>query len=362
MEKTGLKFFRVRNKDGSYQQDVPIEVDASHVIMENGETLDSYIQKKANVEQIENIKRIIQSPLIATKIADMQRTDKIYIYMGQEEKHFKRGYWYYYNGILWEEGGVYSSQLEKFKIKQLEQRINTAFITEKLSGYSIQFFDGANNIPFKSFKIKIISTLDEKTNHFIGYDEIRFLLSTTEGGFYFEIPLPQTIYDGEIDLLTGQVLINKQHIASYAEEPIQKYKWTSNKDSYIAGTLPSLESQVLYDLDEPRTYTIPAKEINTFLGYNFIMPDDKFYFQVEYRADTQLYINKKIFNNDNIIAKKEDSFIASHNYEKGDLIIINNILYKVLNTILKGNKISPQINVETTLISEEIKATRKDKI
>lgn len=48
------------------------------------------------------------SPLVAALAADMTNTNKVYVYVGSEVG-MNYGHWYYYNGSVWTDGGVYNS-------------------------------------------------------------------------------------------------------------------------------------------------------------------------------------------------------------------------------------------------------------
>ena len=65
--------------------------------------------QKNLLEQINEIKGSIGSPLTASKASDMVDTEKIYVYVGTESGYIK-GNWYYYNEISgWTSGGVYNA-------------------------------------------------------------------------------------------------------------------------------------------------------------------------------------------------------------------------------------------------------------
>lgn len=57
---------------------------------------------------VEELRAAVGSPLVAEEAADMTDTDKIYVYVGSEEG-YTAGDWYYYDGSVWQDGGVYNS-------------------------------------------------------------------------------------------------------------------------------------------------------------------------------------------------------------------------------------------------------------
>lgn len=50
----------------------------------------------------------VGSPLVASTVAQMTDTSKVYVYVGSETGYIS-GNWYYYNGSAWTSGGVYNS-------------------------------------------------------------------------------------------------------------------------------------------------------------------------------------------------------------------------------------------------------------
>ena len=93
-------------------------------------------------------------------------------------------------------------------------------------------------------------------------------------------------------MTTGKLTVDRAMIASYNGEALPG-EWISDRDVYAAGTAPTTGSQVVYALAEPVEYDLTPTEVNTLLGENNIWADcgDS---TVEYRADTKLYMDKKI--------------------------------------------------------------------
>ena len=69
-------------------------------------------QDKAKLDglesQIDHLESLVGSPLVASTAAEMTNEDKIYVYTGNETG-YQNGYWYYYDGTAWTQGGVYNS-------------------------------------------------------------------------------------------------------------------------------------------------------------------------------------------------------------------------------------------------------------
>lgn len=101
-----------------------------------------------------------------------------------------------------------------------------------------------------------------------------------------------TVYGGTLNVTTGKLTVDRAMIASYNGEALPG-EWISDRDVYASGTAPTTGSQVVYALAEPVEYDLTPTEVNTLLGENNIWADcgDS---TVEYRADTKLYVDKKI--------------------------------------------------------------------
>lgn len=63
---------------------------------------------KGYAEEIEGTYHAYGSPWVASTVAQMTDTDKIYVYTGSESGYVN-GNWYYYNGTAWVSGGVYNA-------------------------------------------------------------------------------------------------------------------------------------------------------------------------------------------------------------------------------------------------------------
>ena len=101
-----------------------------------------------------------------------------------------------------------------------------------------------------------------------------------------------TVYGGTLDVTSGVLTVDRGIIASYNGETLPA-EWISDRDKYVAGTTPTTGAQVCYELATPVTYNLTPTEIKSLLGDNNVWADagDT---AVTYRADTKLYIDKKI--------------------------------------------------------------------
>ncbi len=101
-----------------------------------------------------------------------------------------------------------------------------------------------------------------------------------------------TVYGGSLDLTAGVLTVTEGYIAAYDGEELPG-KWISDRDVYAEGTSPSTGAQVVYTLAEPLTYRLASGALHTVLGVNHIFSDAGAV-EVEYRADLELYIEKRI--------------------------------------------------------------------
>lgn len=105
-----LKYIKLENEDGSYSNSIPLAVDSNHVDV-GGNTLTDELANKANITEVNNninnlnsqINKIASgSPLVADSVNSMTDTNRVYV-------NTTDGYWYWYNGISWNIGGLYQS-------------------------------------------------------------------------------------------------------------------------------------------------------------------------------------------------------------------------------------------------------------
>lgn len=101
-----------------------------------------------------------------------------------------------------------------------------------------------------------------------------------------------TVYGGTLNANTGVLTVTDANIESYAGETLPS-TWISDRDVYEEGTTPTVGAQVIYKLAEAVTYQLDPVVIKTLLGRNDIFASTGD-ISVQYRADTKLYISKKL--------------------------------------------------------------------
>lgn len=110
---------------------------------------------------------------------------------------------------------------------------------------------------------------------------------------------------------------------------------------------------LVYPLATPTTYQLTPTEVKTLLGTNNIWADTGDT-DVEYKADTTLYIDSKLNVTKSIIAGVEVEYKATKNYSIGNYVIVNDALYKVTSAIASGASITPGTNCTQTTVAEQL--------
>ena len=118
--------------------------------------------------------------------------------------------------------------------------------------------------------------------------------------------------------------------------------------------------KVVYKLKTPITYNLTPTEITTLFGENHIWADCGAV-SVEYPADTELYIDRRIAASQAVMemivtANREDSMKATRAYSSGDLLIVNGTLYKASTSIANGATLTVGTNVTATTVAAELAA------
>lgn len=85
--------------------------------------------------------------------------------------------------------------------------------------------------------------------------------------------LPETVYGGEVDAMTGDGKRTWEIIDNYAGETIPR-EWISDRDVYSADKNPTVGAQVAYRLAEPVPFTaIGAQPLPALAGGNTVLTD-----------------------------------------------------------------------------------------
>ena len=231
------------------------------------------------------------------------------------------------------------------------EKLIGAYPVDTATGAIASFSDGADNIPMKKVTVRIEPVQDlshgdpspDNVRPISGWDSVQ----VNHGGAdvsnptTITIPLPQTVYGGTLDVTTGELVVDMAMVdlgtltwaynasykffradldgkangrtnliaSSYAHGDV----WDTSTDYIVAGhtgtnaiyvkdsrytDAASFKSamsgvQLAYELATPITLTLTPQEIKTLLGNNNIWADAG-ESTVIYRADTTMYINRKI--------------------------------------------------------------------
>ena len=110
-------------------------------------------------------------------------------------------------------------------------------------------------------------------------------------GHTYTTDLPQTVYGGTLDVVSGVLTVTHGYISSYNGETINE-PWISDRDEYVAGTTPTTGAQVVYPLATPTTIQCDPQTVQTLIGDNNVWGGSDV--SIDYYADTKLYIEKML--------------------------------------------------------------------
>lgn len=119
--------------------------------------------------------------------------------------------------------------------------------------------------------------------------------------------------------------------------------------------------QMCLELVTPVTYQLSAPIIRSLLGTNNVWADTGDILELNYAADTKLYISKELDASRKLMeliitANREDSMTATKAYTTGNLLIVNGTLYKATTSIANGATLTVGTNVTATTVAAEIAA------
>ena len=91
-------------------------------------------------------------------------------------------------------------------------------------------------------------------------------------GDTYDIALPETVYGGMVDAVTGVGSKSWGYIASYNGESLPG-EWISDRDVYASGTTPTTGAQVAYQLATPEPFKVNPISMPSLGGINTIYSD-----------------------------------------------------------------------------------------
>lgn len=106
-------------------------------------------------------------------------------------------------------------------------------------------------------------------------------------------------------------------------------------------------------LATPITYQLTPTEVTTLLGENNIWADCG-PVETEYRADPNLYLDKRLNEMAANFAAVEPGTTASRNYAAGAYLVVGGVLYKASTAIASGEELVPGTNIAATTVGDEL--------
>ena len=184
-----------------------------------------------------------------------------------------------------------------------------------------------------------------------------------------------------VDLCDTYPAVTAANTSSMEDKTIARQSTSSNrlfiKDSQFANmTSTQLETyftshpvQYCGKLITPVEYELTAEQVNAIItslkGTNNVFADTGDVLVVDYDADTKLYVDVQISEKVSasqrlmeliVTANREDSMTATKAYSSGDLLIVNNTLYRATTSIANGATLTDGTNVTATTVAAEIAA------
>lgn len=91
-------------------------------------------------------------------------------------------------------------------------------------------------------------------------------------GNAYTTQLGQTVYGGTLDIVSGELTITHDYIASYSGESLPG-EWISDRDVYAEGTTPTTGAEVVYELASPTTVQLTGQQVDLLTGLNNVWAD-----------------------------------------------------------------------------------------
>lgn len=149
---------------------------------------------------------------------------------------------------------------------------------------------------------------------------------------------PNVILNGQRDYVCSSEARGYINVIDSAKDSLTPAQFKSAMDG----------TYIVYKLANPFEVTLTANEITTLLGQNNIWSDAG-NVDVEYRADTKLYIEK-------LTAPTEDDMVADHAISANSFFMVGNTLYRATTAIASGATITVGTNATKLSLSEALNA------
>lgn len=149
---------------------------------------------------------------------------------------------------------VYNHALGVIANSALNQK---SFTLNEGTGVRVYINSGESGVQFNIDGLGVILCVQSAPTAFIPYT-----------GATATLTLPETIYGGTVDAVTGAGSKTWGFIASYNGESLPG-EWISDRDVYAPGTTPTTGAQVAYKLATPKSFKVSQVTIPSLKGENY---------------------------------------------------------------------------------------------
>ena len=121
------------------------------------------------------------------------------------------------------------------------------------------------------------------------------------------------------------------------------------------------DAEFVYYLNEPTIMHLHPQQISTLLGLNIVLADSGDILELIYRADMKTYVDEQVaeanLKTRQMMTTVTTEMVAPDNLVIGDIVIVNDDLYKVINSnIASGEAMVVGTNVEKITLTEYIQS------
>ena len=121
------------------------------------------------------------------------------------------------------------------------------------------------------------------------------------------------------------------------------------------------DAEFVYYLNEPTIMHLHPQQISTLLGFNIVFADSGDILELIYRADMKTYVDEQVaeanLKTRQMMTTVTTEMVAPDNLVIGDIVIVNDDLYKVINSnIASGEAMVVGTNVKKITLTEYIQS------
>lgn len=185
-----------------------------------------------------------------------------------------------------------------------------------------------------------------------GIDEVEIGVSDGESTpTTTTIPLPSTLYGGDVDVENGEVSATMGYIASYNGETLPG-AWISDRDEYTGSNSPTTGAEVAYELATPTTLSFTPTDVELLEGTNVVTTNGE-KVAVTYGRSLWQDIDDLKTDTEGKLDKSDVADVegdtASRAYSVNEFMLRSDGLYKVTQPIASGASITSSNTTKTTI-------------